>query len=339
MTFGQFKKEVLKDPRSKKLNFKPDGRNHYVYRVSHILEEQYYYGSRTEDADDTIGCGYYTSSNYLKKEFEESPENYKVKIIKRFNNPGDKILFESYLHDYFNVRDNDNFVNRANQTPFGFDTTGKFCGGASPKSRAIYKLDKNTGEILEEFNSIKEAEKKNSGGISECCAGKRLTVNDYTWCYKEDYSKELIKEIANRNYDRTGINAYQAKEVIRCCKDTGIILGKWTCASEAEKNTGVSAGQIRECCRDEILTTGGSVWCLGEDYNQELIKKILDGGFSRSGVNHPGAKTVYKVDKDNGKILMIFDTLKDAKMNTPNADIGAAVTGRQKTAGGYIWKY
>ena len=56
---------------------------------------------------------------------EGNKERYKLKIIKVFNNPGDKILYEAFLHQYFNVKLHNNFWNESNQTPFGYDTTGK----------------------------------------------------------------------------------------------------------------------------------------------------------------------------------------------------------------------
>ncbi len=126
LTFNNYKEKVIADPRSEKLNFDPDGRLHYVYRVSSLLEENHYYGSKTDTKIISIGLRYFTSSNNLefRKDFKTNPEDYKVKIIRYFNNKADKIIYESYLHYYFNVKDNIKFLNRMNQTAFGCDNTG-----------------------------------------------------------------------------------------------------------------------------------------------------------------------------------------------------------------------
>ena len=44
-----YKKLVLQDKRSKKLDFKPDGREHYVYRITDYTrgEKEHYIGSHT----------------------------------------------------------------------------------------------------------------------------------------------------------------------------------------------------------------------------------------------------------------------------------------------------
>ncbi len=127
MTFKKYKEETLKDPRSEDLKFEPDGRLHYVYRVS--KDGKHYYGSKSELSgilEESIGIKYFTSSSVedFKNDFRLKPENYKIKIVRKFNNTADKIIFESYLHNYLQVSSNDNFINKMNQTPFGINSVG-----------------------------------------------------------------------------------------------------------------------------------------------------------------------------------------------------------------------
>lgn len=125
--YSIYKNLVLLDSRSEKLSFNSDGRKHYVYRVTDKIMNEHYYGSRTSKQENIIMDFWkYGTSSDKKKIILESKDNFKIKIIKIFDNAGDKMLYESYLHQYFNVKQKDNnFWNRANQTPFGFDTTGK----------------------------------------------------------------------------------------------------------------------------------------------------------------------------------------------------------------------
>jgi len=128
--YSIYKNLVLQDERSKKLNFEPDGREHYVYRVTDHTrtEKEHYYGSHTPQKGKKYNSleeefwTYKTSSKYNVLN-ENKKENYKVKILKVFDNPADKIIYESFLHQYFNVKLATKFWNENNQGPFGFDNT------------------------------------------------------------------------------------------------------------------------------------------------------------------------------------------------------------------------
>jgi len=124
MTLKNYKSQVLKDPKSHKLNFTPDGREHSVYRITHKIKLEHYYGSKSNNR--VLGESYKSSSSDTEfiNEQKTHPELFKYKIIKTYNNTADKIIHEAYLHQRFNVKSHNKFYNGANQTPFGFDTTG-----------------------------------------------------------------------------------------------------------------------------------------------------------------------------------------------------------------------
>ncbi len=126
MSFKNYKSNIMLDERINRLNFNIDGRNHFVYRITHIIKKLHYYGSKTGELN-CIGETYLSSSTDLefKKDQKDNPNDYKYKVIRVFNNPADKIIYESYLHQRFNVKEeNNSFYNKSNQTPFGFDRTG-----------------------------------------------------------------------------------------------------------------------------------------------------------------------------------------------------------------------
>jgi len=125
MRYSIYKNKVLQDKRINKLNFTPDGRLYYVYRVTDLETKEYYYGSRVkikENIEDDFW--FYCTSSKRKNLIKENKEKYKLKIIKKFNNAADMIIYESFLHQYFNVKINEKFFNEANQTPFGFNRSG-----------------------------------------------------------------------------------------------------------------------------------------------------------------------------------------------------------------------
>ncbi len=260
MIFKKYKEKILKDPRSSTLDFTPDGRTHYAYRVSRLLEVSHYYGSHTDISVDTIGTEYYTSSKYLEESFKANPENYKIKIIRRFDNPGDKILFESYLHQYFDVKSHDSFINRSNQTPFGFDTTGKQLGSEHPRARPVLKIDRYTGKILEEFETVIQAQRSiNKGNISQVIRGVQFSADGYAWCYKEKYTDKLVQEIINREYNYKGI-------IYQLDRHTKEIIAEFTSIRDAIKAVGNY--NIQNVINNRQPTAGGYDWCKKENYEQ-----------------------------------------------------------------------
>jgi len=118
--YSIYKKLVLQDKRSEKLIFENKHIGlYYVYRVTDLEDNEYYYGSRISKQEDVLKdfWNYCTSSKKkeLIKKYKE--KRFKVKIMKVFNNPGDMIIYESFLHQYFNVKDNEVFFNKNIQNP------------------------------------------------------------------------------------------------------------------------------------------------------------------------------------------------------------------------------
>lgn len=121
-----YKLKIKRNKKYKKLRFKIDSsKYYYVYRITHKHNNLHYYGSRVSKKHPKIDILKYGSSSKLKKHILKNKYEYKFKIIKIFNNDSEMLIYESFLHDYFNVKDNDNFWNNANQTPFGFSTINK----------------------------------------------------------------------------------------------------------------------------------------------------------------------------------------------------------------------
>jgi hypothetical protein len=102
--------------------------NHYIYRITNIVENRHYYGVRSckHSPKDDLGIKYFSSSK--DKDFIEdqkkNPQNYKYKIILTVKSREKAVLCEIKLHAKFNVGVNESFYNRAKQTTVRFDTAG-----------------------------------------------------------------------------------------------------------------------------------------------------------------------------------------------------------------------
>ena len=97
---------------------------HYVYRITNISTKKHYYGCRTSkvcpSAD--LGVKYFSSSTDVDfiKEQKTNPKNFKYKVIFITMTRQAALALEIKLHNRFNVRVNECFYNKANQTSTGF---------------------------------------------------------------------------------------------------------------------------------------------------------------------------------------------------------------------------
>ena len=100
---------------------------HYVYRITNINCQKYYYGVRSSKCLplNDLSVKYFSSSSdkIFLKEQQEIPENFKYKIIKMFSTRIKANKFEEYLHEKFNVGANILFYNRCKASAWS-DRTG-----------------------------------------------------------------------------------------------------------------------------------------------------------------------------------------------------------------------
>lgn len=125
-----------------------DGKFHYVYRITNIIEHKFYYGVRSCNGDpyDDLGTKYFSSAKFNKRIIKDqklNPQNYKYKIISFYDTRSDALGKEISLHKKFNVKDHEKFYNGSNQTSSNFDTSGHI---------TVKDIDGNTFNIkLEDY--------------------------------------------------------------------------------------------------------------------------------------------------------------------------------------------
>ena len=67
----------------------------------------------------------------------------------------------------------------------------------SIQKKAVYKIDKNTQEIIEEYQSVREAGRKHNyqaSYISVACKNKNMSALGYKWCYVDNYKENYFRE-------------------------------------------------------------------------------------------------------------------------------------------------
>lgn len=196
MTFKQYKEEILLNY-SSKFNFnKIDDRYYYVYRITNIHKHKFYYGSRVSLISPNLDLGikYFSSSSdkIFINEQKETPQNYNYKIVKVFDNNADKMLFESYLHMKFDVKNNSFFYNRTNQMMNGFDSTGRVsCIDESGNSQYVLK---------EEFDRRPDLHNSQKGKVFS--SQKRIEMSNRmkkVWLSRTDEYRRYIGKKASAN--------------------------------------------------------------------------------------------------------------------------------------------
>ena len=193
--------------------------------------------------------------------------------------------------------------------------------------KLIYKLNKESREILSIYTSISEAIKKLniSYNIIKKLLTNVYTRNEYDFLlsYNEDYPYNYIK----------GKNPFISKRgKLYMIDKNKNILKVFDNISQAEKTLRVR--NIGRCLKfSNYFTVGGYYWCYEQDYETFKIRKYKFKGNYKS-------KVVYQFDKNNN-LLNIFNSVKEAssQLNISAASISKCALNKRKSAGSYIFKY
>lgn len=295
--YSIYKNEVLKDTRIKKLNFEPDGRVHYVYRITDYTrtEKEHYYGSRSTPKHDPGKdiledfWSYKTSSKYNTLN-ENNKENYKVKIIRKdFSSRAEANIYEAYLHQYFDVKLHDKFWNEGNQTPFGFDTTGK-------KNATI---SEETRKKMSEAQKGKKLTEKTKKKLSVLYKGKSL---------EEIHGNEKAELIKNKISSNTIYTEERKQKLSNSLKNRKILWGDKI--SKAQKGK-ITKEETKQKLREANL---------GKKLTEETKKKISEKMKGRE-VSDETKKRVSEALKRKIFEVRIFDLNNELKYTSYNSFI------------------
>lgn len=122
-------------------------------------------------------------------------------------------------------------------------------------------------------------------------------------------------------------HSFQKKPVVILDENENIIA-EYDSISQASKLTGISVGNISNCCRGRLKSINGQIW----KYKYEEDGSI-DTTKSRS-------KQVIQFDKNHIKISE-YSSMSEAERVTgvSISGIGACCKHKRLTAGGFIWRY
>ena len=144
--------------------------------------------------------------------------------------------------------------------PNGYNqTSGGYSGQGDLFKKSVLQYDLK-GNFIQEFESASEAARQLDvfkSNLTAACRGETSQCGGFQWKYK-DTEKE-IKTIPVKN----GKLVYQYDKNMN-------LIAIYLSAVDAEKNTQIKAGNIRQCCNGRSKTAGGFVWrYLKEDEENE----------------------------------------------------------------------
>lgn len=139
------------------------------------------------------------------------------------------------------------------------------------KHNRVVELDKD-GRIKQEWRSAKDCEEEigiNCSRITDCCRGLRLTTNNRTFRWLDQYGNIMIpKRLGYDTYKgETGTTQIQitSKKVAKLDKDTNKVLAIYPTIALASRENGCDASGISKVCKGKRKIAGGFIWKYWEE--------------------------------------------------------------------------
>lgn len=205
--------------------------------------------------------------------------------------------------------------------------------------KAVYKISKDTGEIIEEFPSLSAAYKSlgldgdECSSISNACNGKSKSAYGFIWAHKDEFDPD---KFSLSNYRRW------TDRMVKVAQYTfnGDFVKFFDCIEDAVKETGADWTRITDSCKD--LTShhqsAGFLWRYEKDFAEKIppYEKILTK-----------VTPVEQYSKD-GEFIREFSSLTEAARALGRKDSCSSIIYRScknnkealvSSSCGYMWKF
>lgn len=182
-----------------------------IYGLHNLITNKWYIGS-CHNLQDRLHRHYYYlihnthHSTKLQHSWNKyGNSNFEVVVLKKLENSEIENMFaieESFIKTFnskengYNILDICNHVSKFSQNP----ESAKKAGLAHAK--AVYAIDRFTGEIIGEYSSITEASivfKESTSNISQVCKHRLRYCKDTVFVYKEEYNSLIDYRVLNHH--------------------------------------------------------------------------------------------------------------------------------------------
>lgn len=199
------------------------------------------------------------------------------------------------------------------------------------KGRHVFQYDVE-GNFIKEWNSYLQAAKSLDiphQHIMRVLRGERKMTRGFIFKY------EYTDSIDKYNPDDKAF----LRPVLQYTFD-GIFVREWPSISSAEKELGIKNG-IGKCCSMKAKTAGGFQWKYKDDISRNIVSlvKPKKEKIIKERSLPSNSRKVFQIKDD--VVIATYLSIAQASREThiKIANISGCLCGRQKTAGGYKWKY
>lgn len=193
-----------------------------------------------------------------------------------------------------------------------------------------------TGRKIKTFPSAAEAERATgvfATSIWKVASGGDISAGGFIWRWNKDPRMD-VKALRQKKR-----NAYIKKygQKVTQYDLTGNRIAHYPCVRDAAEATGVQVNSINKILKGEYKSSKGFFWKKG--YGRQRID-LSTYKWGKQSMAATQSKPVKQYSLD-GKYIQIFSSIKVAAQRVglhPSSVIGA-LQGRQRTCGGFKWKY
>lgn len=243
-------------------------------------------------------------------------ENFDVEILEENLTSTEASEKEKYYIEKFNT-----YIKYANSNGYN-STIGGELTISCPKDKVV-QLDKYTGQKINIYNSVADAEFLNGRGVKECVHKTSQTANGYCWIYEKEYLTMTDKDL----YDFVNSTC---NRIIQFDLD-GNILKIYDGPTEAANELNTSQGNISMVLAKKRCSCNNFVFMYYREY--------LENGFCIKKNNQDRSKPILQLD-DNKTIINEYKSVTEAAqtLNTKIANISCAIK-RNTRSCGFYWQF
>lgn len=196
-------------------------------------------------------------------------------------------------------------------------------GGEDCGRKEVYKINSETNQIIEKYDSLTQASEENNidlSQLSKTCKRKGNSCGGYKWCYVDDYNEDYIKRVKPKPNKRA---VYQIDSV------TGDILQEFESIIDAAKLTHGNPSAISMCLCGKYRTSNNYNWCYVDEYDKNNFNQ------------QSKFKKVLQINKHTNEVVKEWNSAKEAAkfIGCDASEIRKVCRGKQKTSHGYKWEY
>ena len=197
----------------------------------------------------------------------------------------------------------------------------------------IEQLDPVTGEVIQSFKSIGEAERQTgiaSAGICNVLNGGQRHAGTYLWRRQGDpRTPELFES------PPTHRTAQHTVPIEQLDPFSGKVIRSFESRIEASRETGITYGTISRVLNGITLHAGTYLW--RRKYS-ETAPELFENPSLQDNGTEPVA--VEQLDPYSGQVIQRFDSIEQAsqKSKIPIVDIHKVLSGKRRHAGTFLWR-